>query len=575
MTVKTSTTWLGAPTALRCLTAPDGTFPLTEDVAGDRRFLNYRDSAQSMREYGQRLGAFGDRRALVLGETVRTYGDLQRDVIAVAHWLRSVGVEHGDRISILSRNRTEFPAVFWATLSVGAIFVPFNPWWTTSEIEYAIADATPSVIFAELGLLDGISLPADEPRIVGMGFDEIADGLVGWDEIVNFGPCDELPAVEVGPDDLATIIYTSGTTGRPKGVLHTHRNHCAAVMNAAVAGALANSSRIDKAAGPAPDAVVLQILPWFHVAGLGSMYAALIGGAVNIIQPRWNADQALAAVLSEKITTVGGVPTMLAELLDKARQTDADLSSLRNLTSGATAVPESLLREIRDVLGTSTTTTTGYGLTETTSSVALHVGSDMHSRPGSVGVEFPVNEIRILDQQMREVPIGESGEIWIKGPTVGVGYWRNTTATREAFVAGAFRTGDLGRKDAEGFIYLVGRIKDIIIRGGENIQAAEIEKVIAEIPGVANVAVVGMPDERLGEEVVAVLDLQPGSTLTDADIEAYCRKTLASIKVPSLFIRTVSIPRSATGKILKNNLKRSLAESADAAGAINPDQRTV
>ncbi|WP_280270539.1 class I adenylate-forming enzyme family protein [Nocardia wallacei] len=549
--------WPGAGTILRELTAPGAAFPVVEVESGDRRFRTYRNTARSMREFAQRFGDFGDRRALVSSAGVRSYRELDRDIVSAAHWLRRAGVGHGDRVAILSRNRPEFPVVFWAAQAIGAIFVPFNPWWTAAEIEYGMGDADPEVIFAEADLLEKVD--PGRCRVVGMGLAQPSCGVVEWDEVVTFQRLGELPFADVEPDDFATIVYTSGTTGRPKGVVHTHRNHCVSVVNAALTAATIAAARRGSDAALAAEPVVLQVLPWFHVAGLGSMYGSLVGGAVNIIQPRWNAAEALRILAEEKVTTLGAVPTMLAELVAAAADSPSALDSLATLTSGATAVPTTLLRTVADTVGEQVCMATGYGLTETTASVALCVGPDLTDKPDSIGVPFPVNRIRIVDEQMRDVAVGETGEIVVSGPTVAAGYWRSEEATRAAFAAGAFRTGDLGRQDIEGFLSLAGRIKDVIIRGGENIQAAEIENVIAELPGVMTVAVVGLPHPRLGEEVTAVFTLYSDSELTEADIDAHCRRQLASIKVPSRYIRAGAIPRSASGKILKAELLRALA----------------
>lgn len=561
------TDWRGTDSALRGLSAPDAAFALTSDATGGDDAVTYLSAATSMREHALRIGDFGDRRAMVCGQDVRTYAELGREIASVAQWLRHAGVDRGDRVAVFCRNRVEFPVVFWATQAIGAVFVPFSSWWSPTELDYGIGDARPSVVFADLSLDEqlGERLRGSGIRIVALGSgDKDSDsGLDAWHRVVRFDLSGVLPDAEVSGHDHSTILYTSGTTGPPKGVVHTNRNHCVAVMNAAICAAAVDCARDDSASSPIRQPVVLQVLPWFHIAGLSGMYAALIGGATCIALPKWDAARALEIVVSEGVTSLGAVPAMLTEFVSLATAKDFDLSSLTTLTSGASAVPTNLLHSASAVVGDDVRLATGYGLTETTSTVTLCVGPDLISKAGSIGVPLPASRVRIVDHHGVEVAPGDVGEICVSGPTVAAGYWDNDDATGAAFSNGEFRTGDLGRIDADGFIHLAGRIKDIIIRGGENIQVAEIENVIANIPGVDSVAVIGLPHSRLGEEVVAVLTVDPQSPLTDSDILEHCRRHLSSIKVPARVIRTTDMPRNASGKILKRDLRQTLVHPAD------------
>lgn len=553
--------WPGTGSVMRSLSGPDEYFALSSEVIGGEEVPTYLSAESSMREYALKIGDFGDRRALVCGQEVRTYAELSRESASVARWLQDVGVNRGDRVAIFCRNRVEFPVVFWATQAIGAVFVPFSSWWSSAEVEYGISDARPSVVFADLGLVEQLRDRLDDAdvRVVGLGDED--SGLDNWQQIVGFDSTGVFPDAEVMPADPATILYTSGTTGPPKGVIHTNRNHCVAVMNAAICAVAIDSARDAPAPTTAGHPVVLQVLPWFHVAGLGGMYASLVGGATCVVLPKWDAAQALKMVVSEGVTSLGAVPAMLMEFVSAATDMGVDLSSLLTLTSGASAVPTSLLRAASTVVGDEVRMATGYGLTETTGTVALSVGPDLITRAGSIGVPLPAGRVRIVDYDGKEVGPGEVGEICVSGPTVAAGYWGNDDATRAAFPNGEFRTGDLGRIDDDGFIYLAGRIKDIIIRGGENIQVAEIENVIANLPGVVSVAVIGMPHSKLGEEVVAVVTIDSHSSLTDSDVIEHCRSTLSSIKVPARVIRTDDMPRNASGKILKRDLRRTLTRS--------------
>ncbi|MCZ4551085.1 class I adenylate-forming enzyme family protein [Gordonia rubripertincta] len=567
--------WPGTGSALRGLSVPGAAFALDPTVTDANGVSAYLGTATSMREHALKLGDHGDRRAVVCGQEVRTFTELRRDIASVASWLRDAGVNRGDRVAIFCRNRVEFPVVFWATQALGAVFVPFSSWWTLPELHYGIGDARPSVIFADLSLVDhlGERLGEIDVRVVSLGAADETSSFDEWHQVVGFNTSGMFPDAEVTPDDPATILYTSGTTGPPKGVVHTNRNHSVAVMNAAICAAAVDRARDGSMVNPVRQPVVLQVLPWFHIAGLSGMYAALIGGATLIVLPKWDAVQALQIVSEEGVTSLATVPTMLAEFVSTATDNGFDLSSLATLTSGASAVPTNLLHSASNVVGNDVRMATGYGLTETTSTVTLCVGPDLMAKAGSIGVPLPATRVRIVDNDGTEVAPGDVGEICVSGPTVAAGYWGNDEATRAAFSGGEFRTGDLGRLDPDGFIHLAGRIKDIIIRGGENIQVAEIENVIANLPGVVSVAVIGMPHPKLGEEVVAVLTIDAQSSLTDSDIIEHCRRNLSGIKVPARVIRTEDMPRNASGKILKRDLRRTLSSSTSGRETVEAQPR--
>jgi acyl-CoA synthetase (AMP-forming)/AMP-acid ligase II len=453
---------------------------------------------------------------------------------------------------MLARNGAELPVAFWASQAIGAVFVPLNTSWTAAEVHYALSDCDPVLVVTAAELRDRIP---DEfrDRVVAIG-----PAGVREHEVIRTWEAVTAEAV-VAADHPATIVYTSGTTGRPRGVVHTHGNHCAAVFNSSITGAAVQLLSAPSAAAAGDRAAVLHVLPWFHVAGLSAIYTSLLAGIENVVMPRWNAAEAVRIIGEERITSLGGVPTMLGQLLiEEKRNGNADLGSLRMISSGATAVPATLLRAVENEVGRQATLLTGYGLTETTASIALSVGSDLFEKPESVGCPYPVNVVQIVDDDGKQVPTGQIGQIWVSGPTVAQGYWRDPDATRAAFTKGGFCTGDLGYVDRDGYLFIAGRIKDVIIRGGENIQAAEVEQVVAELEPIMDIAVVGMPHPSLGEEVVAVIDLYPGASITDADIDAHCRQRLAKFKIPSRYIRDVPIPRNATGKSLKRVLRESL-----------------
>lgn len=561
--------------ALRQLVDSEPDFELIHDSRVGRQRTRYRNEASSLRDLMVILAGHGEAVALQMDDESTTYSELWSNIVAASHWLRSHGIGAGDRIATLARNGPELPVVFWAAQAIGAVFVPLNPSWTTDEVAYALSDADPSRVVIDEALAD--RLPERlRTRAVWLGAASTnGDGARAgrqWAEVVADRDHRSLPDVVIGPDHLATIVYTSGTTGRPRGVVHTHGNHCASVSNALITARVMQHVAGDTIPHQSGQPAVLHALPWFHVAGLGAIYTSLLAGSKNVIMRRWDAPEALRIIEDQRINSLGAVPTMLGQLvMEESRSTGRDLTSLKAVSSGAAAVPSSLLHSVKDHVGRQAMLVTGYGLTETTASIALSVGDDLFRKPESVGVPYPVNTVKLLTAEGTEAPPGQAGEIWVSGPTVAKGYWRNPEATSSAFIDGGFRTGDLGMVDSDGYLFIVGRIKDVIIRGGENIQAAEVEQVIAELPEVMEVAVVGMPHPEYGEEVVAVITTYPNAQIDDRHVDDHCRKRLAKFKIPSRYIRDVPIPRTATGKSLKSQLRKSLLTNIDTAAGLSSE----
>jgi long-chain acyl-CoA synthetase len=513
----------------------------------------------SLRAIWDLTAAHGDADYLVYGDRRTTFAQARERVAAVAAHLAELGVQQGDRVAIAMRNLPEWPLAFWAATSIGAVAVPLNAWWTGPELAYGLADSGARVLFADAERLERLA-----PHLAETPVEHVLSDLADL-------PPAELPDVEVAPDDVATIMYTSGTTGRPKGAVGTHRNICSHVMNsmyAAARGAAApptvDAGTTGAAAPPAPPATLLTF-PLFHVGGLHSFLVpyTVAGGKVVLLY-KWDAALALELIVREGITAVAGVPTTMFELLDEARKRGSDLSSLAGIASGATLVPPELVRRIDDQLASRAAPTNGYGLTETSGAAIANAGADYVARPDSVGRPIsPVMDVRIADPDGLPVPTGETGEIWISGPTVFAGYFNLPDATAAAIEGGWFRTGDVGRIDDDGFVYVVDRLKDVIIRGGENIYAAEVEAALYEHPDVAEAAIVGVPDERLGEQVAAFVRLRKGSTADSAALQTHVAGRLAAFKVPSIVqISDEALPRNAAGKVLKRELRDALAAGA-------------
>jgi long-chain acyl-CoA synthetase len=379
-----------------------------------------------------------------------------------------------------------------------------------------------------------------------------------------------MPESPVDEDDVLAILYTSGTTGKPKGATVSHRQAIANVQNIIVMG-VAQAMR----GTPPPEAEAglqscsLLVVPLFHVTGcLSTMMLAYATGGKVVLMPvgKFDPDVAMQTIEKEQVTAIGGVPTIMWRILESPNLDQYDLTTVKRASyGGAPAAPELVERIERVFPHMRRTLTTAYGLTETASVATAHGGDDYFAHPGSVGRAAPTVELRVVDERDRDAASGERGEILIKGPTVMAhGYWRRPDANEAAFTDGWFRTGDIGYLDPDGFLYLVDRAKDMIIRGGENVYCVEIEHTLFDHPDVVDAAVVGVAHKTLGEEVKAVVQLRPGSTTTAEDLRDFCRERLANFKVPEYVeLRDEPLPRNPAGKVLKNLLRGG--ESAFAA----------
>lgn len=495
----------------------------------------------------------------------------ERHFRASAHLARVLrdryGVKKGDRVAIAMRNFPEWSVAFWAATAAGAVVVPLNAWWTGPELTYGLQDSGSTVLFCDAERLDRLIPELGElPGLVVISARDERTGLPGgaahFEAVLGEVPADaELPDVAIDPEDDATIFYTSGTTGHPKGVLGTHRNICGnllslrfANMRTAMRGAVPNAK--PPAAG---QGVYLLSVPFFHATGCHSILVAnLAAGNKLVIMRKWDAGRALELIEREKVNTFGGVPAMVWQVLTHPDFARRDLSSVRSIGyGGAPAAPE-LVRKIEEMFP-GRTPSNGYGMTETSSVTTMNMGVDYLRHPDSVGVPVAVCDVKVVDERGRALPTGEVGELWIKGPNVVRGYWNKPEATAQTFTDGWVHTGDLARLDEEGFVYLVDRAKDLLIRGGENISSVEVEGALFEHPAVTDAAVIGIPDQVLGEEVGAVVHLAPGAKVTEEELRKHVAERLASFKVPrKIWFFDEPLPRNPAGKILKRDLKKQL-----------------
>ncbi len=537
----------------------DGPFALATDETLGYPIRVYRHAPPSMRAVLEATRAFDDRTFLIYGEEELTFKEHFRQVASLAHFLSDAGVKKGDRVAIGMRNYPEWMIGFWACQAIGAVVVAINAWWTGPEISFALEDSTPSAL-----IIDGERLERVKPLLPGMALKALVVARRGdaGSEGTDFGtaagnPADALPDVDIAPSDYATILYTSGTTGKPKGAVATHRNHITNIMNSLLAGAVARAM-LGGAPAETPQPATLQTFPFFHIGGLTGLYMGTVLGAKMALMYKWNPAEAVELVSRHKLMSVTGVPIVVRQLLESARASGADVSTLVGIGSGGAPVPPDLIRQIGKQFAMKTAPSNGYGLTETTSAIITNSGLDYLAQPDSIGRPVPVLDVRIVDEQGSDVAEGEIGELWFRGPNIIPGYWKNPAATEAAFGSGWFRSGDLGYRDADGLHYVVDRKKDVIIRGGENVYCAEVEAAILEHPLVKDAAVVGLPDPEYGEQVAAVIQVGDAARAASlpGELRASLAVSLARFKIPTSYELTENdLPRTATGKVLKRELR--------------------
>jgi acyl-CoA synthetase (AMP-forming)/AMP-acid ligase II len=548
---------------VRALIDPGGPFEL-EDVVVDgiplRSFVraprSIIDAFQLGRSHAQRVH-------VVLGEERHTFADIRRRALCVASALKlGYGVAEGDRVAIAMRNLPEFVISFWGAAALGAIVVPLNAWWTGPELAYALRDAGPSVVFADQERLERLAGEAVDAsvRLIGVRCQPGSHGSIPFEELAGGAPLEERELVALGPDDPVTILYTSGTTGRPRGALGTNRGTLANLMNMAFVSA--RNLLLSGAAAREPvQPSSIAAAPLFHVGGIAAIVGGPISGSKIVMLQRWNLADTLALAERERVTSFGGVPTIARQILEAPDLSKYDLASVRGFPLGGAAVPPDLPKRALEIFGDSLQILNGYGSTETTSAVVTNVGVEYAQRLDSVGRPNLTADLRIEGPDGRPLGPGEVGELCFRSPQVVKGYWNDPDATRQAFVDGWFHTGDLGYIDGDGFVYIVDRLKDVVIRGGENVYCAEVEAVLFEHPAVADVAVLGLPERNMGERVCAAVVLRPGAALRLTDLRSFASARLAAFKCPEALFFTDELPRTATGKTAKSQLRAAIAEA--------------
>jgi len=553
------------------LTGPGGMFEVvTEDVAG-RPLQVYAQRMRSLREIAQGAAARGGDTFLAYGDREYGFGDFVAEANGMGHLLATeYGIGPGDRVAVLSQNNPEWCLAFWATVAQGAILVGLNGWWKADEVLYGLQDSGATVLFADRKRFERIADRVDEAPDLAHVFlidatpDDFPDtpgsATLHSVDVLTGAPRDEFPDTAIDEDDAAVIFYTSGTTGKPKGAISTHRSMIANLQNtiySTVSSTMANPSG-GSALGGGPT-VSLLTSPLFHVSGChsGLVVGLLAGIKIVIPEGRFDPVHVLRLIQDHQVTVWATVPTMVWRVCEHPGRHDYDTSSVTTVAFGGSPSADELQRKIADTFPQVRSTSNAYGLTETSSVATVISGDDAKRKPWSVGPPVPTVEVRIVNAAGEPLGEGETGEVCIRGPILMKGYWNKPEATAEAIDPdGWLHTGDIGHLDEDGYLAITDRKKDMIIRGGENIYCVEIENRLVLNPAVADAAVIGVAHPELGEEVKAVVQVEPGHELSEDDVRRWVAAELADFKVPAYVeVQSDPLPRNASGKLLKNVLR--------------------
>ncbi len=535
----------------------------------------YTTAPPNMRVMWEGTTVHGDKDYLVYEDERYTYAEIHAQVRKLAQYLVSQGIGRHSRVALSMRNYPEWVVGYWATVSIGAAVVGMNAWWTPSEMEYALNDSQPGVLIVDDERLERLSQIASTPKmhVISVRTDRaLPAGGARWIDVMANADPGVLPNIEFDPDDDATIFYTSGTTGFPKGAQLTHRGSVANIFNLVVmnmAAALAEQKAIAAGDVPAPTGEPKPALPpcfmaptpLFHVTACNCiLHAATASGAKVVLMYKWDPGRALELIEREKVTSFSGVPTMSREMLLHPDWEKRDTSSVQGMGGGGAALQPDLVHKIAGALKGGQPST-GYGMTETHGIITANSARWFIAKPESCGPLVPTLEGKLVDEDGNDLPAGPKtvGVLCVRGSVVIKGYLNREEATADSIRDGWLNTGDIARIDEDGFVYIVDRAKDMVIRGGENVYCSEVETVIYNHDAIAEACVFGIPEERLGEEVAAVIVLRPGRSLTEKELQEFLSGTIAKHKIPTkIWFRDEPIPRNASGKFLKRELKKEL-----------------
>ncbi len=557
------------------LTAPGQPYEMVNETIDGVAFGVFKHAPSNLRELYRSSLVHADKDFYVYQNERYTFGETWRQAARVANGLRRRGILPGDRVGIAARNYPEWLFAFMGITSIGAVAVAMNAWWSSEELAYGIDDSGLTLLFADAERLERVLplLNSREFDLVAIRADELAAAHANvstWPQFLA-NASNDMPEPPIAPDANATILYTSGSTAHPKGVLATHRSIIHAVMGWECGAVIAidlNPALVE-ATPEFPPAMILTV-PLFHVSGLNVQFMSSFRSGRKLVgMYKWNPEEALRLIEAERITAFNGVPTMSWEMVQSPNFRKYDTHSLKSMGGGGAAMAPEHSRQIAKQTQAGVPGT-GYGMTETNGLGTSIAGTDLLQRSVSCGRPIPpVVSIKIVDPDGHEVARGETGEIWIHGAMNFRGYWNKPDATRETLRDGWVCSGDIGHMDEEDFVFITDRAKDMVIRGGENIGCQEVEAVIYDHPAVSECAVFGVPHERLGEAIAAVVMVKPNTTLQPDDVRAHVAAHLARFKVPEhVWVRSNQLPRIASGKIYKRGLRE------EAIAALQASQRS-
>ena len=537
-------------------------------------FVNAPKNLRALYESGLRH----DRDFYVYDEDRYTFTEAWQVAAQVANKLQALGIQPGDRVGISLRNYPEWILAFMGITSMGGVAVCMNAWWSAEEMIFGIEDSGLSLLFVDQERLDRIDSYAETQNLPLVTIRCEQNQHTTWQDFLD-GVSGEMPNSPIDPDDNATLLYTSGSTAHPKGVLSTHRSVCNALLGWEAAGSIGYQLTVSQEAvsevttsdaSPAPNQPVYQSstilsVPLFHVTGLVVQFLSSFRYGRKLVgMYKWDVEQALRLIESERITSFNGVPTMSYELVKSPSLAKYDISSLQSAGGGGAAMAPEQAKEINRKIS-SGASGTGWGMTETQGLATSIGGAAFSQRPRSCGRALPpLVKVKSVSEEGKDLGPNETGELCIWGIQNFTEYWNNPEATKQTLVDGWVHTGDVGHLDEEGYVFITDRIKDIVIRGGENIGCQEVEAALYEHPSVAEASVFGIPDERLGETVAAVVCLEPNTSLDEQDLRDFASDRLAQFKVPSrIWLSHERLPRTASEKIFKRQIREETLQKLE------------